>query len=90
MPIGYSGVELGAGVLDTTVSGTASAGGCAVPPMQLVVLDAPPDQTTSLCNNSNALVAGFSTRSRTIRLINGVPPEVARPDGQDQFPRCIV
>ena len=66
VPAGYSGVELGAGVinatltgaLNTTVSGTAAAGRCAVPPIQLVVLDAPADPTSSLCNNSNALVAG--------------------------------
>jgi hypothetical protein len=39
VPGGYSGVEVGAGVLNTTVGGTAAAGRCAIPPLQLVVLD---------------------------------------------------
>ncbi len=58
VPNGYFGVELGYGALNTTVSGTASAGRCAVPPLQLVVLDGAADPSLSLCNNSNALVAG--------------------------------
>jgi hypothetical protein len=61
VPTGYTGVELGAGVVDTSVSGTASAGKCNVPPLQLIVLDDPTNTasaTVSLCNNSNALVAG--------------------------------
>jgi hypothetical protein len=66
VPTGYLGVELGAGALgtiingafDTTVSGTASGPKCAMPPLQLVVMDVPADPTSSLCNNSNALVAG--------------------------------
>jgi hypothetical protein len=59
VPPGYDGVLLSAGVQGVTVSGTASAGKCAVPPAQLVSLltGPPPDLTTSLCNNSNAPIA---------------------------------
>jgi hypothetical protein len=58
VPAGYYGVELDDGVVDTVVSGTASAGKCAISPLQLVVLDGTADASVSLCNNSNALVAG--------------------------------
>jgi hypothetical protein len=61
VPGGYSGAALGAGLLNTTVSGAASAGRCNVPPLQLVVLDDPADTISAglrLCNNSNAPVAG--------------------------------
>jgi hypothetical protein len=58
VPTGALDVELSAGVLNTTVSGAAAAGKCAVPQIQLVVLDGPADPSSSLCNNSNALVAG--------------------------------
>ena len=70
VPIGYTGVELGAFALtsatpaettNTAVSGTASAGKCNIPPLQLIVLDDPNNSASasvSLCNNSNALVAG--------------------------------
>lgn len=57
VPPSYHGVELGAGVVNTTVGGTASSGKCNVPAAQLVVLDGPINQTVSLCNNSNAAPA---------------------------------
>ena len=63
VPTGYFGVELGSGTTNTAVGGTASAGKCAISPSQLVRLDAPGDLSgagNSLCNNSNALVAGCS------------------------------
>ncbi len=60
-PSGYFGVKIGSGAANTTVSGTASAGRCAVRPVQLVHLDDPANSigaSLSLCNNSNAVVAG--------------------------------
>ncbi len=54
VPPSYHGVELGAGVINTTVGGTASSGKCNVPSGQLLVLDGAINQTVSLCNNSNA------------------------------------
>ena len=60
-PLGYSGVELSAGTANSTVGGTSAAGDCTINPVQLVRLDGPADLrtiSTSLCNNSNALVAG--------------------------------
>ena len=61
------GVELGAGVVNITVSGTAaSATQCNVPGPQLVVLDGAIDPTVSLCNNSNAMTvfcAGYPNQS---------------------------
>jgi hypothetical protein len=53
----YYGVELAAGTVNTTVSGTQAAGSCNVPGPQLVHIDSPPlDPSISICNNSNANV----------------------------------
>jgi hypothetical protein len=49
---------LSAATVNTTVSGTAAAGRCNIPPAQLIYLTMQGDPTTSLCNNSNAPVAG--------------------------------
>ena len=56
VPLSYRGVELGAGAANITVGGTTVSGVCHAPAAQLIVLDATPDQTVSLCDNSNALV----------------------------------
>ncbi len=63
----YYGVELSTGATNTTVSGTASASTCTIPPSQLIHLDGSIDPSVSLCNNSNALMSacaignGFAT-----------------------------
>ena len=51
----YHGVELGTGVVNITVSGTAASSQCNVSAAQLLVVDSAVDPTVSLCNNSNAL-----------------------------------
>lgn len=66
VPPNYYGVEVSAGAVDTTVSGTVAAGQCNVPARQLITADgvAGPigaggaiDPSVSLCNNSNSPVA---------------------------------
>ena len=64
VPPGYYGVTMqaktgGSTVSGTTVSGTAAPGKCAMPPLQLINLvgGGPIDQSSSLCNNSNASAA---------------------------------
>jgi len=57
VPPSYYGVELAAGTVNTTVSGTQAGGSCNIPGPQLVHVDAPPlDTSVSICNNSNASV----------------------------------
>ncbi len=60
VPSGYAGVKVAVNTVSTTVSGTVGAAQCAIPPAQLVTLDqgGPIDPSNSLCNNSNAVVAG--------------------------------
>jgi hypothetical protein len=54
LPPATHDVELGAGAANITVGGTASFGGCKVPPGQLILVDGGFDNTVSLCNNSNS------------------------------------
>ena len=65
VPPNYYGVEVSAGAVHTTVTGTVAAGQCNVPAMQLITADgvAGPigaagaiDPSVSLCNNSNSPV----------------------------------
>jgi hypothetical protein len=63
VPSTYYGVELAAGTISTTVSGTAAAGKCNIPGVQLVHLDGSIDSTVTLCNNSNATVMACGSGS---------------------------
>jgi hypothetical protein len=60
VPAGYAGVQFTAGAVGAAVGGTAAAGQCAMVPGQLVTVlqGGALDTTTSLCNNSNAPIAG--------------------------------
>jgi len=53
----YYAVEVAAGAVNTSITGTASAGDCNVPGSQLVHVDLSPlDPSVSICNNSAATV----------------------------------
>jgi len=56
VPPNYEAIELGAGIVNTTVSGTSAAARCHVPATQMIVADGAIDATTSLCNNPGSPV----------------------------------
>jgi hypothetical protein len=68
VPPNYQGVELGDGLVNTTVSGTVAPARCHIPATQVIVADGAINPTTSLCNNPGSPVvycggggSGFSS-----------------------------